>query len=234
MFRLFGYGNAISFKDLTDHEMAIIENNVRIELLNRIKSSSYTAAKNIEDNMLEHFGRFYLSRPDDFEFLPGDKSSIKKLVKHVNDMIVQKRYNYFEENSIDEEDDDRKLKTNEKNPSYVQVLLNHLLAAAKKNLNRSRQGYRYSNEIRKYATYLRMIMGHLAYQTLHGNLRGTLPSIQSVNRYVHKTYAYISEGILRTNELYLYLTERKLPLLVSLSEDATRIVGRPKYDRKSN
>lgn len=62
-----------------------------------------------------------------------------------------------------------------------------------------------------------------------------LPSIIStIDRYISKTDGFVAEGILRSNELLNYLESRNLPLVVSLSEDATRISGRVQYDSKSN
>lgn len=42
------------------------------------------------------------------------------------------------------------------------------------------------------------------------------------------------EGCLRSNQLLKYLKDRSLPLVVSISEDATRIDGRIQYDAKTN
>lgn len=61
-----------------------------------------------------------------------------------------------------------------------------------------------------------------------------LPSIVSTNRYIRAFNHSVNEGILRCEELLLYLKSRNLPLVVSLSEDATRIVGRVQYDSKTN
>lgn len=36
------------------------------------------------------------------------------------------------------------------------------------------------------------------------------------------------------DELYVYLTERNSPLMVSLSEDGTKITGRVQYDSRTN
>lgn len=222
-FSLFGYGLAVTFKQLSDEDIKTVEHSVRT-LSNRI-----TGIENSENFTLMHFGKFFSSSPDQFEFSPGDKQLLKKLVEHVNYIIVDKGYDYFNESSN---------RTKEENPETNvenhQTFLNKLIATAKRNSGRSQQGYRYSDDIQQYATYLRMIMGNLSYQSLQANLRGALPSIKSVNRYIHQSHEYISEGVLRHNELYSYLTERKLPLIVSISEDATRVVGRPQYCRKSN
>lgn len=79
-----------------------------------------------------------------------------------------------------------------------------------------------------------MIAGPLAYDTIQKNLQSALPSLSSTNRYIRKINSRLIEGILRCNELQLFLEERKLPKVISLSEDATRIVGRIQYDRKTN
>lgn len=78
-----------------------------------------------------------------------------------------------------------------------------------------------------------MLCGPLAYNTIHRNLEGALPSLVSTNRYIKSSNCDAIEGVLRCEELLKYLTERNLPLCVCLSEDATRIVGRIQYDSKT-
>lgn len=60
-----------------------------------------------------------------------------------------------------------------------------------------------------------------------------LPSLPSTNRYLTIHYKPI-EGILRSKELNIFLEERELKKVVSLSEDATRVVGRLQYDSNTN
>lgn len=74
----------------------------------------------------------------------------------------------------------------------------------------------------------------MTYHTFHQNLQNVFPSLSSTNRYIRKTHGRMIEGVLRCEELAIYLKERNLPLAVSLSEDATRITGRIQYDRKTN
>lgn len=81
--------------------------------------------------------------------------------------------------------------------------------------------------------YLRMIIGPLGYETIQRNLECALPSLPSINRYLHKSSFHVTDCIPRYSELFLYLTERKNPLVVALSEDETKIVGRPQYDSKT-
>lgn len=79
-----------------------------------------------------------------------------------------------------------------------------------------------------------MIARPLAYETLQRNLEAALPSLPSTNRYIRASNCNISEGILRCEELRIYLSDRKLPMTVSLSEDATRIIDKVQYDPNTN
>lgn len=54
------------------------------------------------------------------------------------------------------------------------------------------------------------------------------------NRYIRSSHCHITEGVLRAEELLKFLNERQLPLAVSISEDATRIVNRVQYDSRTN
>lgn len=120
------------------------------------------------------------------------------------------------------------------NKSRTHYVLNKLLVAADKNSSRKKEGFRYDDDMKIFSSYVRMLTGPLAYETVQKNLPGALPALSSTNRYVRKSNCRLQEGILRCHELYLFLTSRNLPLLVSLSEDATRIVGRVQYDATTN
>lgn len=227
-FRLFGYGVAVTFDQLAEYELSDIEEKIRSKVFDRINFGKSP------ELVQKHFGKFYASQPQEFEFSSGDKKLIMRLVQNVKDTVNCQGYKHFEEESINLESDEDEGDTLAVSQPYTQVLLNKLLEAAKKNSNRRQQGYRYDRDIREFSTYIRMISGPLAYQTIQYNLRGAVPSLQSTNRYIQKTYSYVAEGVLRKDDLLLYLKERQLPLFVSLSEDGTRIQGRPQYDRKSN
>lgn len=118
--------------------------------------------------------------------------------------------------------------------SRTHQLLDKLKAIADQNSIRKRAGYRYDIDIKRLATYIRVLGGALLYETIHRNLELALPSIDTTNRFIRKMHGQMVEGCLRTNELLQYLTERKLPLSVALSEDATRITGRVEYDHRTN
>lgn len=195
-----------------------------------LQSNPFNTDQESQDLLLKHFGRFFASAPHEFQFMSGDRKLILTLRDHVNDIIAREGYTHFKKNPVDVET----CLCEELEYSHSQVLLNRLIDAAKTNSNRSPQGYRYDDVIKQFAVYTRMMAGPLAYQTVQYNLRGAWPSLQSTNRFIQKTNEPVLEGIVRSKELYLYLMERKLSLVVSLSEDATRISGRPQYDRKTN
>lgn len=113
-------------------------------------------------------------------------------------------------------------------------VLNKLLETANQNVTRPKQGYRFDNEVRNWASYLRMHAGPMAYNDIQRNLEGALPALVSTNRYVKRSSQSISEGVLRHKELLIYLNERNLPLAIGLSEDATRIEGRVQFDSSTN
>lgn len=112
--------------------------------------------------------------------------------------------------------------------------LNLLLRTANENNERSKHRYRYPTELKSFSSYFRLLCGPLAYNVLQSNLNLALPALPSVNRYIKHRGCTISEGVLRCNELLHYLQDRQLPKIVSLSEDATRIVGRVQYDSRHN
>lgn len=118
--------------------------------------------------------------------------------------------------------------------SRTHNLLLKLLALADENIRRDKPGYRYDSDIKTFATYLRLMSGCYAYETLQKNLELCLPSLSSTNRYVRQLGECVIEGQLRTRELVQYLAARGLEPVVAISEDATRIDGRIQYSSKLN
>lgn len=112
--------------------------------------------------------------------------------------------------------------------------LHKLINAADKNASRKPGGYRYDDDVKLFASYLRNLAGPLAYDTLQRNLESALPSLSAINKHTQKSNKRVTEGVLRSNELLIYLKERNLPLVVSLSEDGTSITNRLQYDSVTN
>lgn len=164
----------------------------------------------------------YSMTPSRFKFLPGDRKRIKIIRNHLNK-------------------DDKKSAMPVESAEYqspdarrTMFFINKLRSNAEINLNTTKEGYQYDVETKLYASYLRMICGPLGYNILQRNLVGALPALVSTNRYINTSRFFVPEGVLRCKELLQYLKDRNLPLAISLSEDATRIVGRLQYNRKTN
>lgn len=118
--------------------------------------------------------------------------------------------------------------------SQTHYLLEQLLKTANKNSLRKKPGYRFDGNTKRFCCYIRLLAGRLAYSTIHKNLPLAMPSLSTTNLFARKMGDRIFDAHLRTNELLNYLMERKLELIVSLSEDATRIDGRIQYDSVRN
>lgn len=118
--------------------------------------------------------------------------------------------------------------------SQTRHILNRLQSTLNENAYRPKEGWRFNEDIRNWASYLRMRAGPLAYNDLQRNFEGILPSLSTTNRYIKRTSTSVIEGVARYHELKIYLEERNLPLFVSLSEDATRIEGRVQFDSSTN
>lgn len=194
------------------------------------------------DDDIEQIEKSMRTTNPTFVFRPGDKKLIKSVVDDVKNIVdgngKLKGLSHFNADSDLLAETQSELKVIKKNDEYetrTHFFLRKLITVADQNANRNKHGYRYNDpELKMYATYLRMITGPLAYETIQRNLECALPSLVSVNRYIKASGCHITEGILRTEELRLYLAERCVPPVVVLSEDATRITGKVQYDKRTN
>lgn len=114
------------------------------------------------------------------------------------------------------------------------IVLQNFLNSSERNVDRKKAGYRFDPVSKAFAAYTFMLAGPLAYETLNANLPFALPSTSTVHRYLADNGPQIIEGKMRTEELLLYLKKRNLPMVVSLSEDATRITAKVSYDPNTN
>lgn len=114
------------------------------------------------------------------------------------------------------------------------VMLQTFVNSADRNVDRKKPGYRFDSLTKMFSAYIFMIAGRLAYETLNANLPLSMPSTSTVSRFLTDNGPKIIEGKMRTDELLEYLKTRKLPLKVSLSEDATRITAKISYDPSTN
>lgn len=114
------------------------------------------------------------------------------------------------------------------------IILQNMVNSAERNMDRKKAGYRYDLLSKMFAAYIFMLSGPLAYETLNANLPFSLPSTSTVHRFLADNGPQVIEGKMRTKELLQYLKTRNLPLIVSLSEDATRITAKVLYDPNTN
>ena len=61
-----------------------------------------------------------------------------------------------------------------------------------------------------------------------------LPCLRTVQRYVSTDYSPIQEGSFRFDELLVHLKAFNCLKIVSLAEDATRVIRKVQYDAETN
>lgn len=174
--------------------------------------------------------------------MAGERLYILGLVEHVKNIVDHggnnKGISYFQthqsSDSMNKEQTQKMCNEIQSTIKHSNYFLDLLQTTANKNSTRKKNGRRYPPDLKRISSYLRMIMGPLAYETIQKNLEYSLPSLSATNRYIKSANCHIIEGVLRCDELAIYLNERDLPPVVILSEDATRIIGRPQYDSRTN
>lgn len=234
-----GFNNALVFKSMTEKDIKYVEKYIQDKSKHIIDTQLEHISKQ-ENGMSYYFG-VYSSNPANFKFSLDEVELIKNLIHYVKAIVDIPKQNHglahFQLNNNTQQcDSEVKFKNNshERPPTKTHIFLNKLLKTADKNSSRDKHGYRYDEDIRSIAAYIRMLSGPMCYETIHANLELAIPSLSTINRYVHKANKCMIECHLRCIELLKYLTDRNLPLIVSLSEDATRIEPRIQYDSKNN
>lgn len=238
-FRLFGFGNALSLEDCSEEDIQEMEKFMREEW-------ALIFGRRDKIQMINYFGEFYFENPFKFKLLQGDKKLIKNLSAYVRRFISsdENGIKHFCQYSCETPVNSRS-NTHELVGAYgdfnisqsgkqMPYFLNKLISTTMKNEKRKKEGYRYDEDIKSYALYVRLLAGPLAYDTIQRNLECALPSLSSTNRYIRQSSCHITEGVFRSHELLQYLNDRNLPLLICLSQDETRLVGEVQYDARTN
>lgn len=208
--------------------------------------------------MTHFFGEYSLD-PNSFRFSHDERCLILSLVRHVNQSygmndltkgieelnlkektVMNGSYSswYFK----DFERVEPNIELNDENiveimpeiESQTHYVLRKLLETADQNKSRSKPGYRFDPEVKKWAAYFRIVAGPTGYTVIQKNLDLALPSLSRMNYIIQNKAPKMIEGVPRCEELLIYLKERNLPLTVSLSEDGTRIQNRVQYDSRRN
>lgn len=241
LFSICGYSNKFSLKRISDEDFSFVEDFVKNELDRRLLEKSESLKIKLEEPDKKQFFGEFVKDPVKFHFTQRERSLLvtaAKLLaerdikmspskeKKIHDASKLTNLWFSDESNVNEN------KPNESSPP--KNLLEKMNMIAQKNSQRPKQGYRYDDNYKRFCVYNRILAGPTAFNLLHLNLDGCLPSVSTMNRYIHRSDHAVVEGELRVEELLLYLKDRKLPLWVSLSEDATRVENRVKYDLRTN
>lgn len=211
--------------EITDATISEMEQFTRTHLPDYLRNAN-------ESSLTESIGQFYAADWTKFKFAVGDKILLKRLASRIKAILEEKGPHYLD--GIAQSIQSAKQKNIKQNQSRTHKFIERLTHQANRNHDRRKPGYRFDDDVKMFATYIRILGGPLCYGVLQANLPCALPSLQTTNRYIHKSHFKVNEAVLRSHELLLYLKDRNLPMVVTLSEDATRIVERIQYDRHTN
>lgn len=249
------YSNALSFQDINDETIDRVEVFIREEFDDILKKKFERKNIHFDYGLMIHFYGDFKMNVSNFRFNNDDRRLILQLVMHVEDIIkslgMKDGLSYFHDpkkielcaiadwyfvNDCNNKnmmtmESDVELMSKQTQTHYV---LNKLLETANQNMLRPKGGYRFDSKVKSFAVYFRILAGRMAYQTLQANLELSLPSLSTTDRFLNRPGNKIVEGVLRCEELLLYLKNNQQKLDVSLSEDATRIENRIQYDRYTN
>ena len=113
-------------------------------------------------------------------------------------------------------------------------LLGKLIENAEANCPKYHKSRRYTEVITKFATSLFIYSGPLAYNFIQQNMPTAIPHLRTVQRSVNKEYLFIKDGEYRFKGLLHHLNKHKCTKIVSIGEDATRVISRVDYDSSSD
>lgn len=242
-FSVCGYNNQYSFEDFGAPDIEYVENFARTELVQLLKVHCDKMEITLNEHIMKSFFGSHAFEPQNFKIKQEEKENLSS----ISIIVSEQKGIHLESTEIEDiskewesfrgwyfndyENDDRKVV---QAPKEALNLFTQLAAIAENNSLRPKHGYRYTNAVKRFYVYQRLLSGPSAYKTLHANSFGVIPSISSINKYVHRPDHGLIEGQLRNEELLVYLKERNQPLWVCLSEDATHIENRIEYDPRTN
>ena len=94
--------------------------------------------------------------------------------------------------------------------------------------------HRHPEILKKFATALFIYAGPLAYEFIQQNMPEALPSLRTVQTTIHVEYKALDEGCFRFDDLLQHIKEHDAPNIVSIGEDATRVIARVDYNSKTD
>jgi len=113
-------------------------------------------------------------------------------------------------------------------------LFKKLMTNAQRNCSTMPQGRRHNEIMKKFSLSLLLMTGPSAYKIIHSNMPEAFPSLSTIQREANKHYQPIKEGEFLFDKLLAHLDAYSAPHIISVSEDATRVVSRIDYDGKSD
>ena len=110
------------------------------------------------------------------------------------------------------------------------LILQQLLLNAERNTDKLPTGRRHPKILKKFSTALFIFCDPLAYEFIQHNIPEALPSLRTVQNVVHKEYQTLDVGCFIYDGLSQHIKQYKAPNVVSIGEDATRVIARVDYD----
>ena len=142
-------------------------------------------------------------------------------------VVLKENHSFIEQSEL-------KFNVEQNAGSNFHSFFRELLSNAEKNCLKFPTQRRHSNLIKQFATALFVYSGPIAYNFLHKNMPECLPSLRTVQRLVHTTYTYHMEGVFHFKGLEEHLKLYNATKIISISEDATRLIGRVDYDKETD
>jgi hypothetical protein len=123
-----------------------------------------------------------------------------------------------------------KFKQNSDDISSLSPILRQIISNAEMNSHRLLHGQRHPEVLKKFSTSLFIYTGPLGYDFIQRNLSCALPSLRTVQRLVQTHYKTINEGEFRFDGIVAHLAQHSAPSIITVGEDATRVISRVEYD----
>ena len=123
---------------------------------------------------------------------------------------------------------------NSYSPCSLTPILKQILLNITKNSDRNGKQRRHNEIVKRFCTALFIYAGPLAYEFIQSNMQQALPSVRTIQRVIYSEYKTITEGLFRFDELEKHIELYGCPKIVSIAEDATRIIARVDYDSETD
>lgn len=121
-------------------------------------------------------------------------------------------------------------------PPLSNNLLGRMITLAFQQEKKKSKGHRYNDPVFvRFAMNARLLAGPLFYEILYANFgKGVFPSPTTIKRRIADFVVPVQEGEINSTALLEVLNLHNLPKVVCISEDATAIVMRREYNKRTN